>query len=149
MGGRGHAVDCRLCRGRTHGRPHLHGQRSCAGRLRLAFKLVDAGGQLTLAPAWPLPVWFRRLRHWWWAGWSFRVERRVSLGPGDPDGRAATTAFGARRLYVLDAVTGKPLWNSGLTITSPARARLAAGSGQVYLVTADNHLYAFGIPMEH
>ena len=54
-----------------------------------------------------------------------------------------------RVLYVLDAVSGKPLWNSGLAITSSARARLAAGSGQVYLVTADNHLYAFGIPMEH
>ena len=50
---------------------------------------------------------------------------------------------------MLDAVSGKPLWNSGLTITSSARARMAAGSGQVYLVTADNHLYAFGIPMEH
>ena len=53
------------------------------------------------------------------------------------------------RLYVLDAASGKPLWNSGLTLTSPARARIAAGSGQVYLVTDDNHLYAFGIPMEH
>ena len=50
---------------------------------------------------------------------------------------------------MLDAASGKPLWNSGLTITSTARARIAAGSGQVYLVTQDNHLYAFGIPMEH
>jgi NAD(P)-dependent dehydrogenase (short-subunit alcohol dehydrogenase family) len=28
-------------------------------------------------------------------------------------------------------------------------ATMAAGAGQVYLVTDDNHLYAFGIPMEH
>jgi outer membrane protein assembly factor BamB len=52
-------------------------------------------------------------------------------------------------LYALDAVTGKELWSSGKTITSFARAGLAAGGGQVYLVTYDNTLYAFGIPLEH
>ena len=52
-------------------------------------------------------------------------------------------------LYVLDAASGKTLWTSGTKITSFARAGLAAGAGQVYLVTYDNHLYAFGIPMEH
>jgi outer membrane protein assembly factor BamB len=52
-------------------------------------------------------------------------------------------------LYVLDAATGKELWSSAQTITSFARAAVAAGSGQVYLATYDNHLYAFGIPMEH
>ena len=52
-------------------------------------------------------------------------------------------------LYVLDGATGKQLWTSGTTITSFARAGLAAGGGQVYVVTFDNHLYAFGIPMEH
>jgi outer membrane protein assembly factor BamB len=52
-------------------------------------------------------------------------------------------------LYALDALTGKELWTSGTTITSFARAGLSAGGGQVYLVTFDNTLYAFGIPMEH
>jgi outer membrane protein assembly factor BamB len=52
-------------------------------------------------------------------------------------------------LYALDGATGKELWNSGKTITSFARAGLSAGSGQVYVVTFDNTLYAFGIPMEH
>ncbi len=52
-------------------------------------------------------------------------------------------------LYALDAATGKELWSSGTTITSFARAGLAAGGGQVYLVTYDNTLYAFGIPLEH
>ena len=50
---------------------------------------------------------------------------------------------------MLDGATGKELWSSGKTITSFARAGLSAGGGQVYLVTYDNHLYAFGIPMEH
>jgi hypothetical protein len=100
----------------------------------VAFKLTDAGGRPTLAPAW-------------------RSPNLVSpLAPLVVNGMAFAVSSGAdrpARLYVLDAASGKPLWNSGLTITSPARARMAAGAGQVYVVTADNHLYAFGIPMEH
>ena len=117
----------------------------------VAFKLVDADGKIDARAVLAI------------AGSGFaagatggerdglcRVERRVPLGsrrrspPRSDDSDSAPA-----RLYVLDAVSGKPLWNSGLSITSSARARLAAGSGQVYLVTADNHLYAFGIPMEH
>ena len=52
-------------------------------------------------------------------------------------------------LYVLDAATGRAMWNSGTKITSFARGGLSAGGGQVYLVTYDNQLYAFGIPLEH
>ena len=52
-------------------------------------------------------------------------------------------------LYALDPATGKELWNSGKSITSFARGGLAASAGQVYLVTYDNTLYAFGVPMEH
>ena len=51
-------------------------------------------------------------------------------------------------LYALDGTTGKQLWSSGTTITSFARAGLSAAAGQVYVVTYDNSLYAFGIPME-
>ena len=40
-----------------------------------------------------------------------------------------------------------------LKATEEALAKLpkvtGSGAGQVYLVTYDNHLYAFGIPMEH
>jgi len=50
-------------------------------------------------------------------------------------------------LYVLDPLTGKDLWNSGDTISSVASAGLAAGTGQVYVVTADNTVWAFGIPL--
>ena len=52
-------------------------------------------------------------------------------------------------LYALDPSTGKELWSSGKTIPSFARSGLAASAGQVYVVTFDNTLYAFGIPMEH
>jgi hypothetical protein len=101
----------------------------------VAFTLVDAGGRPTLAPAWRSPNLVSPLAPLVVNGMVFAVS----------SGQRSASA----RLYVLDAASGKALWNSGLTITSTARARIAAGSGQIYLVTQDNHLYAFGIPMEH
>jgi outer membrane protein assembly factor BamB len=50
-------------------------------------------------------------------------------------------------LYALEPATGKELWTSGTTITSTASAGMSAGTGQVYVVTADNTVYAFGIPL--
>ena len=50
-------------------------------------------------------------------------------------------------LYALEPATGKELWTSGTTITSTASAGLSAGTGQVYVVTSDNTVYAFGIPL--
>jgi outer membrane protein assembly factor BamB len=50
-------------------------------------------------------------------------------------------------LYALEPATGKELWSSGTTITSPASAGMAAGTGQVFVVTSDNTVYAFGIPL--
>ena len=53
-------------------------------------------------------------------------------------------------LYALDAATGKALWNSGNAMTSFAPGiPPSAGDGQVYVVTADGMLYAFGVPVEH
>jgi len=120
-----------------------------AGSL-VAFKVVDADGKIVLVPVWRSPGLVSPLAPLVVNGMVFAVSSGEYRS-----GSAILTAAQRRqrsvpaRLYVLDAVSGKPLWNSGLLITSPARARLAAGSGQVHLVTADNHLYAFGIPMEH
>jgi outer membrane protein assembly factor BamB len=50
-------------------------------------------------------------------------------------------------LYALDPASGRELWNSGATITSVASAGMSAGTGQVHVVTADNTVYAFGIPL--
>ena len=53
-------------------------------------------------------------------------------------------------LYALDAATGKELWSSGTTIASFVRGvGPSAGDGQVYVVTYDGTIYAFGIPLEH
>jgi outer membrane protein assembly factor BamB len=51
--------------------------------------------------------------------------------------------------YALDGSTGKELWSSGATVTSPARGGLSGGGSQVYLGTQDGTLYAFGFPIEH
>ncbi len=50
-------------------------------------------------------------------------------------------------LYALEPGTGKELWSSGTIITSTASAGMAAGTGQVYVVTSDNTVYGFGIPL--
>lgn len=120
-----------------------------AGSL-VAFRLVDAGGQLTLAPAWRSPNLVSPLAPLVVGGMVFAVSSgEYRAGPATLTVAQRRQRSAPARLYVLDAVSGKPLWNSGLSITSSARARMVAGSGQVYLVTADNHLYAFGISMEH
>jgi hypothetical protein len=116
----------------------------------VAFKLVDTAGQLTLAPAWRSPNLVSPLAPQVVGGMVFAVSSgEYRSGPVTLTAAQRRQRSAPARLYVLDAVSGKPLWNSGLSVTSSARARMAAGSGQVYLVTADNHLYAFGIPMEH
>lgn len=120
------------------------------GRM-VAFKLVDQGGKLTLEPGWSSRDLLSPLAPIVVNGMAFVVSS------GEYRGAAAqlTATQRAQRsmpavLYVLDAATGKELWTSGpKAILSFARAGLSAGGGQVYLVTYDNHLYAFGIPMEH
>jgi outer membrane protein assembly factor BamB len=80
--------------------------------------------------------------------------RPAASGQGTAAAAPPTAAQRAQRsvpavLYILDGATGKTLWSSGTKITSFARGGLSASAGQVYLVTFDNHVYAFGIPMEH
>ncbi len=66
-------------------------------------------------------------------GLDFRMERRIPL---------STHAV----LYVLDAQTGKELWNSGKTITNWNHwSGIAVANGQVYINTYDGNLYCFGL----
>jgi outer membrane protein assembly factor BamB len=117
----------------------------------VAFKLVDQDGKISLEPAWasrdlssPLtPVIFN--------GVVFAASSGEHRGSGDAKLTAAQRAQRSLPavLYALDPATGKELWSSGKTITSFARSGISASAGQVYVVTFDNTLYAFGIPMEH
>jgi hypothetical protein len=114
-----------------------------------AFTLVEQNGTPTLQPQWvsrdltspttPLAV----------NGVVFALSSGAPQGP-----RAAKASQRARGsspavLYALDGATGKELWTSGNSITSPAPAvGPSAGDSQVYVVTSDGTLYAFGVPME-
>jgi hypothetical protein len=116
----------------------------------VAFKLVDEGGKLTLEPAWASRDLMSPAAPLVFNGVVFAL----STGEHRPTNASATAPARAKSslpavLYALDPATGKELWSSGKTITSFARGGLSASAGQVYPVTFDNTVYAFGIPMEH
>jgi hypothetical protein len=115
----------------------------------VAFKLSNQAGKVALEPGWVSRDLTSPLAPIVVNGMVFAASSGEFRGAG-----ALTAAQRAQRstpavLYALDGATGKTMWSSGRMITSFARSGLAAGAGQVYLVTYDNTLYAFGIPMEH
>ena len=66
-------------------------------------------------------------------GLDFRAERRIPK---------CTYAV----LYVLDAQTGKELWNSGTQIHQWNHwSGIAVANGRIYINTFDGTLYSFGI----
>jgi hypothetical protein len=114
-----------------------------------ALKVVDTAGTVTLEKGWqsrPIASPLAPI-----------VLNGVVFATASGEYRGAENLSAAERakrstpavLYALDATSGKELWSSGSAISSFARAGLAAGGGQVYLVTYDNTLYAFGLPLEH
>jgi outer membrane protein assembly factor BamB len=117
----------------------------------VAYKLVDQNGTPTLQPAWvsrdmmsPAPPAIVN-------GVVFAISSGEHRS-ADPQMTAAQRAQRSRPavLYALDAATGKELWSSGATISSFVRGvGPSAGDGQVYVVTYDGTIYAFGIPLEH
>jgi PQQ-like domain len=87
--------------------------------------------------------------------WSFPVGRTLE-GLGAPlvingvlfalaGGSAANPAV----LYALNPENGQEIWTSGAAMTSSATANLSAGTGQVYVVTGDNSVWAFGVPQSY
>jgi hypothetical protein len=116
----------------------------------VAFKLQDESGKLSLAPQWQSRDLTSPLAPIVVNG----MVVAVSSGELRTPASSLSAAQRAQKsvpavLHLLDATTGKTMWSSGTTITSFARGGLSAGGGQVYLVTYDNYLYAFGIPLEH
>jgi len=106
---------------------------SAAGGSVVAYKLTDEGGKASLTRTW---------------------ASRDLAGPATPLVInsvlfALSTKSKPAVLVALDGATGKELWNSKGAITTPVRAvGPAGGDSQVYVVTPDGTLYAFGIPME-
>ncbi len=109
----------------------------------VAFTVVDANAAPTLQPQ--------------WASGDIRTPTTPLLLNGVlfalTGAEAAAAGRGARALpavlHALDAATGKTLWTSGTSITSPARgAGPSGGDSQVYVAAEDGTLYAFGMPAE-
>jgi outer membrane protein assembly factor BamB len=116
----------------------------------VAFKVVDQGPGFALEQVWRSEKVHAPLAPIVVNGVVFAASSGEFRTP-DPSVPAETRAQKSSPavLYALDAATGRDLWSSGVTIESFARVGLAGGGGQVYVVTHDNTLYAFGIPLEH
>jgi outer membrane protein assembly factor BamB len=120
-----------------------------AGRV-VAFRLVDDAGKWSLAPGWQSRDLTSPLAPIVVNGMVIAVSSGEYRGTAPPLSSAQRAQKSVPAvLYVLDAATGKTMWSSGTKIASFARGGISAGGGQVYVVTYDNQLYAFGIPMEH
>jgi hypothetical protein len=100
----------------------------------LGVKLVHQDGKFSVQPAWvsqniaaPLtPI----------------VVNGVAFAASGPSNAPAG-------LYAVHGATGKTLWQSDKTITSPLSGRsLWVGSGHVFVGTRDGTVYAFGFAME-
>jgi len=116
-----------------------------------AYKMVDQAGVPTLQPAWisrdlvsPTPATIVNGVVFAIASGEYRgAEAQMAVAQRVQRSKPAV-------LYALDAATGKELWSSGTTIGSFVRGVApSAGDGQVYVVTFDGTVYAFGIPLEH
>jgi len=117
----------------------------------VAFKITEQEGKIALHTEWisrdlssPQPPMILN-----------DVVFAVSSGEYRTTDAQMTAAERAQRsqpavLYALNAATGLELWNSGKTITSFTRGAGPSGAdGQVYVITYDGALYAFGVPLEH
>jgi hypothetical protein len=107
----------------------------------MAYKVVDQGGKYTLQTGWTSPNISSPLPPIVVNGIVFTVsgaEQIRSLSVSKP-----------AVLYALDGETGKELFNSGSTITTPVMRTggLAASAGQLYIAGADSTVYAFGVPL--
>jgi outer membrane protein assembly factor BamB len=117
----------------------------------VAFTLADHGGTLELQPAWisrdmtsPLPPIVINGVVFAISGGEYRTnDAQMSARQRAQRSKPAV-------LYALDAATGRELWSSGSTITSFVHGvGPSGGDGQIYVVTHDSTIYAFGIPLEH
>jgi hypothetical protein len=113
----------------------------------LAFTVVDQGGRPTLQPAWASRDLTSPVAPMVMNGVVFALSTGEFRGAGAAAERAQRSSPAV--LYALDGTTGKEYWNSGRTMTSFVHDVPPSGTdSQVYVVTHDGTLYAFGMPME-
>jgi hypothetical protein len=115
----------------------------------VAFTLVEQNGAPTLQPQWvsrdlTSPVTPAILN-----GVVFALSTGAFTGTPQMTAAQRVQRSTPAVLYALNGATGNELWSSGKTMTSSVHGvGPSAGDSQVYVVTYDGTLYAFGIPME-
>jgi len=120
---------------------------SAANGAVVALQLADQVTAPTLHVAWASRDLLSPVTPALVGGVVFALSSGEDRGGGSASERAQRSKPAV--LYALDAATGKELWNSGTTIASFVHGvGPSAGDSQVFVVTHDGTLYAFGIPME-
>jgi hypothetical protein len=105
----------------------------------VALKLTDAGGGLSLEPAW--------VSHDLAAPATPVIVNGVVFALAT--GASATGRGGAAVLRAYDGSTGQALWTSAKAMTTPASpGSMWSGLGQIYVGARDGSLYAFGFDDE-
>jgi PQQ-like domain len=113
----------------------------------VAFTVADDNGAPSLSPQWVSRDLISPVTPAVVNGVVFALASGESMDKGAAAQRAKKSSPAV--LYALDGGTGKELWTSGSTITSFVHGiGPSAGDSQVYVVTYDGTLYAFGVPME-
>jgi hypothetical protein len=113
----------------------------------VAFTVVDQNGAPSLSPQWVSRDLVSPVTPAVVNGVVFALASGESMEKGTAAQRAKKSVPAV--LYALDGASGKELWSSGTTITSFVHGvGASAGDSQVYVVTYDGTLYAFGVPME-
>jgi len=112
-----------------------------------AFTVVDENGAPSLSPQWVSRDLVSPVTPAVVNGVVFALSSGESMDKGNAAQRAKKSVPAV--LYALDGATGKELWSSGTTMTSFVHGvGPSAGDSQVYVVTYDGTLYAFGVPAE-
>ena len=114
----------------------------------VAFKITGTGATPAFEPGWVSRDMPGATTPLVMNGVVFAVAGGATPGSSENAAALAKSAKPAV-LYALDADTGKELWASGASITSPVfGVGPSGGDGQVYVVAYDGTVYAFGMPME-
>jgi outer membrane protein assembly factor BamB len=118
-----------------------------------AFKVEEKAGKLWLAPAWISPNMNRAeppvIANGLVIGYGNGEDTDQStpeLGLGANSAERRIQGSTNAVIHVLDAQTGKELWNSGNQITSFNHwSGITVANGRIYLATFDGTVYSFGI----